>query len=487
MDLRAQQYFKDEEAFHRGMKLFQQYVDAQTRAKTFDQMQSLFFDHLDDVTSNDSALLDAAANYVKSKRLETDPSYSAKEIAANQLSELLRSSLRVTTDLSSSVSQQSPGTKLKNACSEFLESKRGEWKPSGGMERDYVAVYFPLLIKICGDIETNLISRKHIAQYTKIVRRLPSNRNKKKEYKDRDFLDFEVYEVPEEDKLSPTTLKRYLSQTSTFLKWLLLQGYVDLDLTLPLKATKIKTVRASEQKSLYSKSDLRKLFNSSQYTNGRHELASHFWVPLLGLFTGARLNEICQLEVSDISYSEDLKRWLIDFNENSQTVANKSLKRAHHTRQVPIHQTLLSLGFIDYAKLMKFRKESRLFPELTYKSDVNKFGNHIQRWFNRTYTNERNCNITSEKTSFHSLRHTVISHLVNEKGVDANQIATAFGQTPAGGVTQKTYTKKMHARDYCKYFDIIDFSDCFEIEKIKSWKLHLFNKTKRKNVTKKQD
>lgn len=485
MDLRAQQYFKDEEAFHRGMKLFQQYVDAQTRAKTFDQMEATFFDQLDDVTSNDSALLDAAASYIKSKRLESEPNLSANELAASRLSDLLRNSLRSTTDLPVVDSQQSPGITLKQTFSEFLESKRSEWKPSGGMERDYLAVYFPLLIEICGDVETKLLSRQHIAQYTKIVRRLPSNRNKKKDYKNKTFLDFEEYRVPDEDKLSPVTLKRYLSQTSTFLKWLHLQGYVDQDLTLPLKATKIKTARASEQKSLYTQQDLKKLFNSSQYVKGRHELASHFWVPLLGLFTGARLNEICQLEVSDISYSEELKRWLIDFNENSQTVVEKSLKRAYHTRQVPIHQVLLTLGFVDYMESMKLRKEFRLFPELAYKSDVNKFGDQLQRWFNRTYTNERNCNITTDKTSFHSLRHTVISHLVNEKGVDANQIATAFGQTPSGGVTQKTYTKKMHARDYCKYFDLIDFSECFDIDKIKHWKYHLFNKNLRRNVSKK--
>jgi integrase len=484
MDLRAQQYFKDEEAFHRGMKLFQQYVDAQTRAKTFDQMEASFFDQLDDVTSNDSALLDAAASYIKSKRLESEPNLSANELAASRLSELLRNSLRSTTDLPVVDSQQSPGITLKQTFSEFLESKRSEWKASGGMERDYVAVYFPLLTEICGDIETKLLTRQHIARYTKIVRRLPSNRSKKKEYKNRTFLDFEVYEAPDEDKLSPVTLKRYLSQTSTFLKWLLLQGYVENDLTLPLKATKIKTARSSDQKSLYSKSDLKKIFNSTQYTSGKHELASHFWVPLLALFTGARLNELCQLELSDITYSDELKRWLIDFNENSQTVAKKSLKRAHHTRQVPIHQVLLTLGFIDYMKSMKSKKEVRLFPELSYKSDVNKFGDQIQRWFNRTYTNERNCKITTEKTSFHSLRHTVISHLVNEKGVDANQIATAFGQSPLGGVTQKTYTKKMHARDYCKYFDMIDFSDCFEINKIKRWNLHLFNRKPRSNVTK---
>ncbi len=309
MDLRAQQYFKDEEAFHRGMKLFQQYVDAQTRAKTFDQMQSLFFDHLDDITSNDSALLDAAANYVKSKRLETDPKHGVNEIDASRLVQLLRRAPEPNTEATQRDQIDLPNSiKLSAACEEFLESRQLEWKKSGGMERDYRAVYFPLLLEVCGDTQVNLLRRQDIARYAKIVRRIPSNRNKKKEYKEKSLIDFETQDVPNEEKLSPVTLKRYLGQTSSFLKWIQHQGYINDDLTLPLKSLKIKTTRANERKSIYTTNDLRKLFNSEHYTKGLHERASHFWVPLLAIYTGARLNEICQLEIVDISFNKVIDR-----------------------------------------------------------------------------------------------------------------------------------------------------------------------------------
>lgn len=75
---------------------------------------------------------------------------------------------------------------------------------------------------------------------------------------------------------------------------------------------------------------------------------------------------------------------------------------------------------------------------------------------------------TSKGTSFDSLRHTVISHLVNDKQVVANRIAVGLGQTPTGGVTQTIYTKTLSFRDYAQYFDLIDFDGWYGWSKIMS-------------------
>ena len=115
----------------------------------------------------------------------------------------------------------------------------------------------------------------------------------------------------------------------------------------------------------------------------------------------------------------------------------KSLKQPYHARLVPIHKRLIELGILDYHRSLKTAKQKRLFPDLPYVSNNNRFGDKLQRWFNRTYRNE--CGISTPNTSFHSLRHTVITHLVNDKGVDPNKIAIGLGQTPVGGVTQTVY------------------------------------------------
>lgn len=252
-------------------------------------------------------------------------------------------------------------------------------------------------------------------------------------------------------------------------------------MALPLGNVKLGKKQANDRRNIYTKSDLRKLFNSDVYRQGRHKKASHFWVPLIGIFTGARLNEICQMTTDDIHQDPVTKRWVFDINANDEQQSKKSLKQPYHARLVPIHKRLIELGILDYHRSLKTAKQKRLFPDLPYVSNNNRYGDKLQRWFNRTYRNE--CGITTTNTSFHSLRHTVITHLVNDKGVDPNKIAIGLGQTPVGGVTQTVYTKRQSHESYFKYFDQIDLSDAFDTKEIRGWKFHLFN---RKPVAKKQ-
>lgn len=147
------------------------------------------------------------------------------------------------------------------------------------------------------------------------------------------------------------------------------------------------------------------------------------------------------------------------------------MKKPFDARLVPVHKKLIELGFLDYLDNQKNQK--RLFSDLPFVSSNNKYGDKLQRWFNRTYKN--NCQITTPNILFHSFGHTVITHLVNDKKADPNKITIGFGQTPIGGVTQTIYTKRQDASSYFSYFDSIDFDDCFESKMIRSWKHHQFN------------
>jgi integrase len=54
----------------------------------------------------------------------------------------------------------------------------------------------------------------------------------------------------------------------------------------------------------FSDDDLAKLFDSPMYREQSFAKASEFWFPLLGLYTGARINELAQLHVTDIAESD---------------------------------------------------------------------------------------------------------------------------------------------------------------------------------------
>ena len=250
--------------------------------------------------------------------------------------------------------------------------------------------------------------------------------------------------------------------------------YTSLDLDAPLANIKITKSRSVDQQEAYTSNDLKKLFNSKEYKSGLHRTASQFWVPLIAIYTGARLNEICQLSLKDVFQDKATGKWVFDFNEDHLDDPKKSIKKPHHARLVPIHKKLIELGVLEYIKHIKTLKHKRVFEDLPYVTDANKYGDKLQRWFNRTYVGKNRCNITTKNTSFHSLRHTVITHLVNEVGVDANKIAVGMGQTPQGGVTQTTYTKRPALKDYSVHFDKINFDNCFDTKLIRPWNKHEF-------------
>jgi integrase len=170
--------------------------------------------------------------------------------------------------------------------------------------------------------------------------------------------------------------------------------------------TAVKGPRRQDQQTRvpYSTDQLKQLFYSEHYTKGKVSRAADYWLPLLALFTGARLAELAQLHLGDIQNVEGV--WVLDLNEAD----DKRLKSGSSSRQVPIHSRLIELGFLEFVDGMKKVKLSaRLFP-LEMRTAEGKFDAYGKR-FNRL---RREVGIEGdEKTriDFHSFRHTVRTKL----------------------------------------------------------------------------
>lgn len=127
-------------------------------------------------------------------------------------------------------------------------------------------------------------------------------------------------------------------------------------------------------------------------------LTSHwrFWLPLLGLWTGARSNEIGQLLVADVKKENG-----VDYLHVIYDTEDKRVKTAAGRRKVPVHNQLKALGFMDFvADRRKQQATGRLFPELQagghgYYSDT------VSKFFSRYM---EAINIKTDKTSFHSFQ-----------------------------------------------------------------------------------
>jgi hypothetical protein len=86
------------------------------------------------------------------------------------------------------------------------------------------------------------------------------------------------------------------------------------------------------------------------------ELPWRRWIALLGLFTGAGLNEICCLATDDAAEQDGVPVLLI------RPDTGRGLKTPNARRVISVHPTLIRCGFLAYVAERRAAGESRLFP-----------------------------------------------------------------------------------------------------------------------------
>lgn len=173
------------------------------------------------------------------------------------------------------------------------------------------------------------------------------------------------------------------------------------------------------------------LFNNDYYFYGQHRLNSHFWVPILALFTGARLNELCQLDRSDIVKIDGI--WCIYINNKN----GKRLKNLSSARVIPLHSVLVrDLSFIEFTQS---HQDPKLFPEIS-ESAVG-YGQSLSKWFNRTYRKNVGVGQGSERKDFHSFRHTFANYFKQSIDVQEFRVSELLGHKGASSITYGRYGK----------------------------------------------
>jgi integrase len=172
----------------------------------------------------------------------------------------------------------------------------------------------------------------------------------------------------------------------------------------PVRDVKVRgQVGEAKARKPFSIEDLKSIFASPVFTQadrptgGAGEAA--YWLPLLGLFTGARLNEIGQLRVSDVKTEDG-----VTFLHFTDAGEGQQLKKGGKSRKrVPVHGELVRLGFLRYVEQMKESKSDCLFPDLQADSNGHLTG-RWSKWFNRYL--DGLVGIADPAKDFHSFRHT---------------------------------------------------------------------------------
>jgi integrase len=197
--------------------------------------------------------------------------------------------------------------------------------------------------------------------------------------------------------------------------------------------------KTTNKRRPWTAAELKTFFNQNLYTN--YELPKHkkagadaaYWIPLLGLYTGARVGELAQLRVVDIVASGASAYLSITDEGEGQTV-----KTAAGRRKVPLHPELVRLGFLDYVASVRVTGSPLLWPHLPTRTG--KPGGYFSQWFGEC----RKARGLGRYPDFHCMRHTVRTQLV-EAGIPEALIDTLISHEAAGSIGSKVYTHRSEA------------------------------------------
>ena len=297
-----------------------------------------------------------------------------------------------------------------------------------------------LLIQEFGDISLGKLNREMCVKFKDDLQKLPKNRTKLPQYRDLDFHELVKLNVVEKDRISRTTVNNNLGYVSSFMKWCVINGYVDINFFEGMRLKKL--IRVRDERDRFEEKELKQIFQKQNYiefTEVEKQKYEYYWCPLISLFSGMRLNEICSLYLDNIIQvkgNHREKRWCFNILEEPDR-PDKHLKTLSSRRIVPIHDTLIDLGFIEFIELLKKRhtNRKRLFQEL--KLSEGSYIRNVSRFFNRRYLTK--LGLKTDRKTFHSIRHTVIDHL-KQQGIDVSFINELVGHS-SGNIDLDRYGK----------------------------------------------
>ena len=230
-----------------------------------------------------------------------------------------------------------------------------------------------LMLEILGDCGVDSLTHQDGRKLVETIKKLPSNRSKC-----HPKLTIQQLLLLEDAKLlSYKTILKHVERISSLINWAINQGYTNQNVF----RGKLEPIRSKQIIKKHFTSDEMNLILGDKLISESLAInkPERYWVTLLSAYSGARLNEVCQLNVDDIQPANGI--WLMNINAKTE---DKSVKTQAGTRLVPVHPKLLELGFLDYVDQVRNEKQQKLFPNLKKMAGAG-FGTRISHWFAQNY------------------------------------------------------------------------------------------------------
>lgn len=238
----------------------------------------------------------------------------------------------------------------------------------------------------------------------------------------RQVIDFRDHLLAEQQ--TSKTVDKKISILRTIFRVAVHDEFLPSDPTAGVLVAMPKT--AKKARAGFTPDELTTIFGAALFQRGaitgRKFGPAEFWLPLIGLYTGARIEEIAQLRVKEIRRHAALGCFfhITDEGEDS-AVKNESSRR-----RVPVHQRLLDAGLLAYAESLP-DQSGYLFPTLTpdkYQRRSSGFGKEFGKFL------RDELKILDRRKVFHSFRH-LFKHRCRELGISEDVHDALTGHTSA--------------------------------------------------------
>lgn len=354
-----------------------------------------------------------------------------------------------------------PAVSLRELADVYLGEKEEEYRLNdvSAKRMDKVRASVGTVCELIGDaFPVHEIDDDVVQRVRTMLGQLPSNRMKI-------YPQLTIAEAIEQSladgkpSLSPATQAHYLDAFRDVLKVAVRKKYLPSNPAEDARPLKKDGVPASEKRLPWTDQQISDFFIGSFYracTPGASEPYNkpdrdwRFWLPLVMLFSGARPNEICQLNTDDIRRT-DAGTWYFSLSDERK---GSTLKTYASRRRVPIHSELIKIGILAFVEARRKAGDGpQLFPGL----NANKYGNlawYPAKRFNETFLPAEIS--LGDRQSLYSLRHNVRDALRRAKAPSETLLAVT-GWSPAGKAASDNYGDPGHPDIHAEYVEKISY------------------------------
>jgi integrase len=284
------------------------------------------------------------------------------------------------------------------------------------------------------------IKRSHARQFREALQDLPRHRQG-------DLLKAPLPELaewgrkhPDAVRLSEGTINKLLGGVQAIAVWARDQGLIPDDVPWSDPFARMRLEEDGSDRGPFTIGDLKLVFGSPVFTQGERSEGGKgkaaYWLPLLGLFTGARRGELAGLTVTDVVTDETTGHPVIILREDESR--SRSLKTPGSARTIPLHPELIRLGFVQFAdeRRRTARDKAWLFPEIA--PDCKGGVSAWTKWFSRYI---RAIGISDATKVFHSFRH------LFKDALRAAKVPEDLNDALMGQATRGSVGRRYGARD----------------------------------------